>query len=60
MSATMRFENLTAGERLIVALDVPTLEEAKDRAIVASQQYAKRQRTWFRKRMKDWVKISLS
>jgi len=30
MSATMRFENLTAGERLIVALDVPTLEEAKE------------------------------
>ncbi len=36
-----------------------TLEEAKDRAIVASQQYAKRQRTWFRKRMSDWKAIPL-
>ncbi|TDT77718.1 tRNA dimethylallyltransferase [Litoreibacter halocynthiae] len=34
------------------------LSEARDRAIIASRQYAKRQRTWFRARMKDWTQIS--
>ena len=29
-------------------------EEAIERAITASHQYAKRQRTWFRKQMSDW------
>lgn len=29
-------------------------ESAMERAIIASQQYAKRQRTWFRNRMADW------
>lgn len=36
-----------------------TLEDARSRAIIASQQYAKRQRTWFRKRMRDWQVIPL-
>ncbi|MCI2393704.1 tRNA (adenosine(37)-N6)-dimethylallyltransferase MiaA [Aliiroseovarius sediminis] len=36
-----------------------TLDEARARAIIASQQYAKRQRTWFRKRMRDWQVIPL-
>jgi len=31
-----------------------SLDEARDRAITASQQYAKRQRTWFRARMGAW------
>ncbi len=31
-----------------------SLDEARSRAIVASQQYAKRQRTWFRARMQAW------
>jgi tRNA dimethylallyltransferase len=35
-----------------------TLEEARQGAIIASRQYAKRQRTWFRARMKDWVSVS--
>lgn len=30
------------------------LATARERAITASQQYAKRQRTWFRARMGDW------
>jgi tRNA dimethylallyltransferase len=34
-----------------------TLDEARARAIVASQQYAKRQRTWFRARMSGWTKV---
>ncbi len=31
-----------------------TLAEARDRAVTLTRQYAKRQRTWFRNRMKDW------
>ncbi|WP_424939976.1 tRNA (adenosine(37)-N6)-dimethylallyltransferase MiaA [Aliiroseovarius sp. S253] len=36
-----------------------TLDEARASAIIASQQYAKRQRTWFRKRMRNWEVIPL-
>ncbi|MCK8463553.1 tRNA (adenosine(37)-N6)-dimethylallyltransferase MiaA [Aliiroseovarius sp. S1339] len=36
-----------------------TLDEARASAIIASQQYAKRQRTWFRKRMRKWQVIPL-
>ncbi len=36
-----------------------TLDQAREAAIIASQQYAKRQRTWFRKRMKNWQAIPL-
>lgn len=36
-----------------------TLDAARAAAIIASQQYAKRQRTWFRKRMRDWQVILL-
>lgn len=32
-----------------------TLEEARTRATVATRQFAKRQRTWFRARMKGWL-----
>lgn len=35
-----------------------TLAEAREAAIIASRQYAKRQRTWFRARMGDWTKIA--
>ncbi|MFN4059180.1 MAG: tRNA (adenosine(37)-N6)-dimethylallyltransferase MiaA [Paracoccus hibiscisoli] len=31
-----------------------TLQEATERAIIASRQYAKSQRIWFRGRMRDW------
>ncbi|MEO1689596.1 MAG: tRNA dimethylallyltransferase, partial [Pseudomonadota bacterium] len=31
-----------------------TLAEARDRAVVATRRYAKRQRTWARGRMADW------
>ena len=31
-----------------------TLEDAVESTAVATRQYAKRQRTWFRNRMKDW------
>ncbi|WP_460273855.1 tRNA (adenosine(37)-N6)-dimethylallyltransferase MiaA [Celeribacter sp. ULVN23_4] len=36
-----------------------TLLEAKEAATIATRQYAKRQRTWFRARMKAYHKISL-
>ena len=31
-----------------------TREEMIERAVIATRQYAKRQRTWFRGRMADW------
>lgn len=31
-----------------------TKQDATEKAIIATHQYAKRQRTWFRGRMKDW------
>ncbi|MFQ6552012.1 tRNA (adenosine(37)-N6)-dimethylallyltransferase MiaA [Aestuariibius insulae] len=35
-----------------------SLEAAKEAAIVQTRQYAKRQRTWFRARMKRWVRVT--
>ncbi|MDF1872652.1 tRNA (adenosine(37)-N6)-dimethylallyltransferase MiaA [Vannielia sp.] len=36
------------------------LSEAKERATIATRQYAKRQRNWFRARMKAWPSLDLS
>ncbi len=36
-----------------------SLEHARQAAIIASRQYAKRQRTWFRARMKTWIQVPL-
>ncbi|MEL7299823.1 MAG: tRNA (adenosine(37)-N6)-dimethylallyltransferase MiaA [Pseudomonadota bacterium] len=36
-----------------------SLTEAREAAILSTRQYAKRQRTWFRARMKDWRRIAL-
>ncbi|NNE79515.1 MAG: tRNA (adenosine(37)-N6)-dimethylallyltransferase MiaA [Silicimonas sp.] len=36
-----------------------SLEAARDAAIIATRQYAKRQRSWFRARMKAWRWISV-
>ncbi|MDM7930792.1 tRNA (adenosine(37)-N6)-dimethylallyltransferase MiaA [Tabrizicola sp.] len=36
-----------------------SLDEAAEAAVVASRQYAKRQRTWFRSNMADWRQLSL-
>ncbi|MGH1577014.1 tRNA (adenosine(37)-N6)-dimethylallyltransferase MiaA [Planktotalea sp.] len=36
-----------------------TLEHAKEAASIATRQFAKRQRTWFRARMKKWQRLSL-
>jgi tRNA dimethylallyltransferase len=37
-----------------------TLEAAREQAAIATRRYAKRQRSWFRSRMKDWTLISSS
>ena len=34
-----------------------TLDQARDRATIATRQFAKRQRTWFRARMGGWTKV---
>lgn len=36
-----------------------TLDEARHRAVIATCQYAKQQRSWFRGNMKDWTRITL-
>jgi tRNA dimethylallyltransferase len=36
-----------------------TLAQAREAAITASRQYAKRQRTWFRNRMQGWTDLSV-
>jgi tRNA dimethylallyltransferase len=36
-----------------------SLEEARDAATLATRQFAKRQRTWFRNRMKAWEPVPL-
>ncbi len=35
-----------------------SLAEARDRAVLASRRYAKRQRTWLRNRMADWIAVT--
>lgn len=36
-----------------------TLNAAREAGIIATRQYAKRQRTWFRSKMRDWEIVSL-
>jgi tRNA dimethylallyltransferase len=36
-----------------------TLDAAREAAVIASRQYAKRQRTWFRNRMQGWTPVTL-
>ncbi|MBO9433014.1 tRNA (adenosine(37)-N6)-dimethylallyltransferase MiaA [Ruegeria sp. R13_0] len=46
---------------LIAYLDgTMTLEQARERATISTRQFAKRQRTWFRARMKAWNHLDLS
>lgn len=35
-----------------------TLDEAREKAIIATRQFAKRQRTWFRARMRAWQRVA--
>ncbi len=36
-----------------------TLDDAIERAVIATRQYAKRQRSWFRARMRNWRQVTL-
>ena len=42
----------------VVTGEMP-LDAAREAAIIATRQYAKRQRTWFRARMNDWRRLVL-
>lgn len=46
-------------ELIAVIREEMSLEDARHTAIIGSRQYAKRQRTWFRARMKEWRAITL-
>lgn len=35
-----------------------TLNQARERATISTRQFAKRQRTWFRARMKNWARVN--
>ena len=48
-----------AAELIAVLRGQSSLETATEAATLASRQYAKRQRTWFRSNMKAWRQISL-
>jgi len=37
-----------------------SLEDARESATIATRQFAKRQRTWFRSKMKDWWRIDIA
>ena len=47
------------GRRELLALHRGELgeDEAVERAVIASRQYAKRQDTWFRNRLADWARV---
>jgi len=47
-----------APELMAYLQDQITLDEAREQASIATRQFAKRQRTWFRARMKEWRMIS--
>ena len=53
------FRALGAGELRVHLQGRITLAEARDKAVVASRAYAKRQRTWFRSRMGGWHPVPL-
>ncbi|CAD0183206.1 tRNA dimethylallyltransferase [Ruegeria sp. THAF57] len=37
-----------------------SLQDARERATISTRQFAKRQRTWFRARMKNWNRVDFS
>ncbi|MEI9991217.1 MAG: tRNA (adenosine(37)-N6)-dimethylallyltransferase MiaA [Rhizomicrobium sp.] len=48
------------GRRELLALHEGALTEAQavERAVIATRQYAKRQDTWFRNQLPDWIRIA--
>ncbi len=50
---------LGARELIAYLRDECTLDEAKESATIATRQFAKRQRSWFRNKMQGWQQVSL-
>ena len=50
---------LGARELIAYLREECTLDEAKESASIATRQFAKRQRSWFRNKMQDWQQVSL-
>jgi len=49
------YTKVIGGSQLISYLEgAASLEEAREKTIIASRQYAKKQRTWFRSNMSSW------
>lgn len=57
--AALSSRAIGAAELIAVLQGTMTLAAARDAAVIASRQYAKRQRTWFRNRMAGWQAITL-
>lgn len=51
------FRAIGVPELMSYILGDATLEQARMRAAIATRQFAKRQRTWFRRRMRDWTSL---
>ena len=51
---------LGARELIAYLNDECTLDEAKEAASIATRQFAKRQRSWFRNKMQDWSQVELN
>lgn len=49
-----------AAELMAVIDGKMTLPEARDRSTILTRQFAKRQRTWFRARMRDWTQVDVT
>ncbi|MAI17673.1 MAG: tRNA (adenosine(37)-N6)-dimethylallyltransferase MiaA [Rhodobacteraceae bacterium TMED111] len=47
-----------AKELMAFLNDDISMEQLKEEVIVATRKYAKRQRTWFRSKMKSWIKLN--
>ncbi len=57
--AYQSFKAIGAPELIAHLQGQKTLDDAREAAVIASRQYAKRQRTWFNKRMANWHRIHM-
>lgn len=55
--ALLSAKAIGAPELIAHLLGDMTLDEAREAATIATRQFAKRQRTWFRSKMKPWAKF---
>jgi len=51
------FRAIGVPELVAYLRDESTLDQARDRATIATRQFAKRQRTWFRSKMRHWQPV---